>query len=46
MIVYARGEVKTWSDLTPGALFGVAIERETHLAVKFRATLTTFVALS
>ena len=36
MIVFARGEVKTWSDLTPGALFGVAIERETHLAVKIQ----------
>ena len=25
MIVFPRGEVKTWSDLTPGALFGVSI---------------------
>ena len=30
MIVFARGEVKTWRDLTPGALFGVSIEGETH----------------
>ena len=37
MIVFPRGEVKTWSDLTPGALFGVSIGGETHLAVKIQA---------
>ena len=36
MIVFPRGEVKTWSDLTPGALFGVSIEGETHLGVKIQ----------
>ena len=36
MIVFPRGEVKTWSDLTPGALFGVSIGGETHLAVKIQ----------
>ena len=36
MIVFPRGEVKTWSDLTPGALFGVSIRGETHLGVKIQ----------
>ena len=36
MIVFSRGEVKAWSDLTPGALFGVSIEGETHLGVKIQ----------
>ena len=36
MIVFPRGEVRTWSDLTPGALFGVSIADETHLAVKIQ----------
>ena len=38
MIVFPRGEVKTWSDLTPGALFGVSIIGETHLAVKIQGS--------
>ena len=42
MIVFARGEVKTWSDLTPGALFGVAIKGETHLAVKIQGDADEF----
>ncbi len=36
MIVFPRGEVKAWADLTPGALFGVSIRGETHLAVKIQ----------
>ena len=36
MIVFPRGEVKTWGDLTPGALFGVSISGETHLGVKIQ----------
>ena len=36
MIVFPRGEVRTWSDLTPGALFGVSIRGETHLGVKIQ----------
>ena len=36
MIVFPRGKVKTWSDLTPGALFGVSIRGETHLGVKIQ----------
>ena len=36
MIVFPRGEVRTWSDLTPGALFGVSISGETHLGVKIQ----------
>ena len=38
MIVFPRGEVKKWSDLTPGALFGVSIEGETQLAVKIQGS--------
>jgi hypothetical protein len=38
MIVFPRGEVRTWSDLTPGALFGVSIRGETHLAVKIQGS--------
>ena len=38
MIVFPRGEVKTWSDLTPGALFGVSISGETHLGVKIQGS--------
>ena len=38
MIVFPRGEVKTWSDLTPGALFGVSIRGETHLGVKIQGS--------
>ena len=38
MIVFPRGEIRTWSDLTPGALFGVSIKGETHLAVKIQAS--------
>ena len=38
MIVFPRGEVRTWSDLTPGALFGVSIRGETHLAVKIQCS--------
>ena len=38
MIVFPRGEVKTWSDLTPGALFGVSIGGDTHLAVKIQGS--------
>jgi hypothetical protein len=38
MIVFPRGEVKTWSDLTPGALFVVSIGGEAHLAVKIQAS--------
>ena len=36
MIIFPRGEVRTWSDLTPGALFGVSIRGETHLGVKIQ----------
>lgn len=36
MIVFPRGEVKTWGDLTPGALFCVSIRGESHLAVKIQ----------
>ena len=36
MIVFPRGEVKTWRDLTTGALFGVSIRGETHLGVKIQ----------
>ena len=42
MIVFPRGEVKTWSDLTPGALFGVSISGETHLGVKIQASGSEF----
>ena len=38
MIVFPRGEVKTWGDLTPGALFGVSIRGETHLGVKIQGS--------
>ena len=38
MIVFPRGEVKTWTDLTPGALFGVSISGETHLGVKIQGS--------
>ena len=38
MIVCSRGEVKTWSDLTPGALFGVSISGETHLGLKIQGS--------
>ena len=38
MIVFPRGEVRTWSDLTPGALFGVSIRGETHLGVKIQGS--------
>jgi hypothetical protein len=38
MIVFPRGEIRTWSDLTPGALFGVSVRGETHLAVKIQAS--------
>ena len=31
MIVFPRGEVRTWSDLTPGALFGVFNQRRNPL---------------
>jgi len=36
MIVFSRGEVRAWRDLTPGALFGVSIEGQTHLGVKIQ----------
>jgi hypothetical protein len=42
MIVFARGEVRTWSDLTPGALFGVSIRGETHLGVKIQGSRNEF----
>jgi hypothetical protein len=42
MIVFSRGEVRTWSDLTPGALFGVSIKGETHLAVKIQGGADEF----
>jgi hypothetical protein len=42
MIVFPRGEVKAWSDLTPGALFGVSIRGETHLGVKIQASGNEF----
>jgi hypothetical protein len=42
MIVFPRGEVKMWSDLTPGALFGVSIRGETHLAVKIQGSSDEF----
>ena len=38
MIVFPRGEVKTWRDLTPGALFGLSISGETHLGVKIQGS--------
>ena len=38
MIVFPRGEVRTCSDLTPGALFGVSIRGETHSAVKIQGS--------
>ena len=38
MIIFPRGEVRTWSDLTPGALFGVSIGGEAHLAVKIQCS--------
>jgi hypothetical protein len=41
VIVFPRGEVKTWSDL-PGALFGVSIGGETHLAVKIQGSDNEF----
>jgi hypothetical protein len=37
MIVFPRGEVRTWNDLTSGALFCVSIRGETYLAVKIQA---------
>jgi hypothetical protein len=46
MIVFPRGEVKTSSDLTPGALFGVSIRGETHLAVKIQVAVINFIARS
>jgi hypothetical protein len=42
MIVFPRGEVRTWSDLTPGALFGVSIRGETHLGVKIQGSRNEF----
>ena len=42
MIVFPRGEVKTWSDLTPGALFGLSIRGETHLGVKIQGSGNKF----
>jgi len=38
VIVFPRGEVKTWRDLTPGALFGLSIGGETHLGVKIQGS--------
>jgi hypothetical protein len=42
MIVFPRGAVRTWSDLTPGALFGVSIRGETHLGVKIQGSRNEF----
>jgi hypothetical protein len=42
MIVWPRGEVKAWSDLTAGALFGVSIRGETHLGVKIQGSGNEF----
>jgi hypothetical protein len=38
VIVFPRGEVKTWDDVTPGGLFGISIRGGTHLGVKIQGS--------
>ena len=35
---FPGAKLKTWRDLTPGALFGLSISGETHLGVKIQGS--------